>query len=89
MNTYYLAGSIILVLGLLLVRFVSRRRFNRRGPGGLQHYNSYDDSIVIRVFEWIVKMIAYIMIICSLALLVHGYRLGHPEYYIFKTALSY
>lgn len=85
MNTYYLAGGIILLLGILLVRFVNRRRFNRRGPGGLQHFSSYDSSVVIRIFELIVKIVAYIMIICSLALLVNGYKESHPDSYIFKN----
>lgn len=85
MNTYYLAGGIIFILGILLVRFVNRRRFNRRGPGGLQHFNSYDSSVVIRLFEWIVKIVAYIMIICSLALFLHGYKQGHKDSHIFKN----
>lgn len=65
MNTSYptssvqIIGIIILIIGLALHYFVNRRRFNRRGAGGLQHYSTYGKAVVTTAFEKVLKLIAW------------------------------
>jgi hypothetical protein len=59
-------GIIICGIGFLLCYFVGRRRFNRRGIGGLQQYNSYGTAIITTLFEKMVNFIGIILLLIGL-----------------------
>ncbi|WP_158624911.1 hypothetical protein [Gynurincola endophyticus] len=41
------------------------RQFNRRGLGGLQHFNNYFAGLIILFMEWVLKWAATVLIIWS------------------------
>jgi hypothetical protein len=64
--TVLIIAIILFVAGLLIRYIIGRRRFNRRGIGGLQHFKSYNTSLVIPVLERVLNMIAAIMILAGI-----------------------
>ncbi len=65
-------GIVISLIGFLLCYFVGRRRFNRRGIGGLQHYNSYETAIVTTLFEKLVKLLGIVLLIIGLLMTINN-----------------
>ncbi|MXN91115.1 hypothetical protein GR160_07715 [Flavobacterium sp. Sd200] len=63
------------LLGLaLLIRFwVNRRRFNRRGWGGMQHFTSYGKALFTTAIEKILMLIAGVMMVAAILLLLTGH----------------
>lgn len=57
------SGVILLLIGLALRFFVGRRRFNRRGVGGLQQYSTYGKALVTTTFESILQLMGLLMIL--------------------------
>jgi len=51
-----------LIVGLSLRLWVQRRRFYRRGVGGLQHYSSYSKALFTSFLEWMLIIISMLMI---------------------------
>lgn len=56
----------LLILGAVLRLFVGMRRFNRRGLGGLQHFNNYFIALITLFVEWVLKMIGTGLILWGL-----------------------
>lgn len=56
-------GIIPLVIGIGLVYWVNRRKFNRRNAMGTEGFSSYEASVFIRFMERIGKWIAYALIL--------------------------
>ncbi len=58
---FQLYGIVMLVAGIAIRYFIGRRRFNRRGVGGLQHFANYERAVFItlleRVFIWIANIL--------------------------------
>jgi len=75
-------GIILFTVGLLLRYIVGRNRFNRRGVGGLQHYNSYNRAVATTLFESILKMIGTVLLLAGLLLYA-------VEWYNKRTAEKY
>ena len=50
-------GSIIFLAGVALVWFVMRRRFNRRGPGGLQQYSDFESGCLTTILESVLMLL--------------------------------
>lgn len=42
-------------VGLTIRLFVGMRQFNRRGLGGLQHFNNYFIGLITLAIEWLLK----------------------------------
>lgn len=42
-------------VGLAIRLFVGMRQFNRRGLGGLQHFNNYFVGLITLAIEWVLK----------------------------------
>ena len=63
-------GVILLALGLILRVFVGKRRFNRRGYGGAQHYNSYFSAILTSTGEGLLMIISALAIVSGIILMV-------------------
>ena len=66
--TVLLLAIILFVAGLLIRYIIGRRRFNRRGVGGLQHFKSYNTSLIIPVMERVLNIIGALMILAGIAL---------------------
>lgn len=60
------AGVILFLFGLLFCYAVGKRRFNRTGIAGLQHYNSYGEALVTSTIERLVKIAGITAIIIGL-----------------------
>ncbi len=63
-------GIYLLIAGLVIRFVIGRRRFNRRGVGGLQHFNSYIVALLVMTIEWLFNLIALIAIVTGVFLLV-------------------
>ncbi|WP_433863855.1 molybdenum ABC transporter permease [Sphingobacterium thalpophilum] len=59
-------GIILLLGGIALNISINRRRFYRRGPGGLQHFESYGKAVGTTFLERIGKIIAFLLIVIGL-----------------------
>jgi len=56
---------LLFFIGLGLRLFVGMRQFNRRGIGGLQHFNNYFVGLITLSIEWLLKWL-------SIGLLLYG-----------------
>lgn len=69
MKTAFLTGMILIAIGLLVRYQIGRRRFNRRGIGGLQQFPTYGRFIITMVVEKIIYFIATLSLLAGLFLL--------------------
>ena len=53
-------------VGLAIRLFVGMRQFNRRGLGGLQHFNNYFVVVITLAIEWVLKWAALALLIWGL-----------------------
>lgn len=53
-------------VGLAIRLFVGMRQFNRRGLGGLQHFNNYFVGLITLAIEWVLKWAALALLIWGL-----------------------
>ena len=58
-------GLLLLLVGLAIRFIIGRRRFNRRGVGGLQHYNSYALALLVTLAEFIASAIGFFLIVAG------------------------
>jgi hypothetical protein len=66
-------GIILLFIGGLIRYKISKRRFNRRNPFGLQQYRSYDESLITRTGEGCVAAIGAVFILAGILLCLVGF----------------
>lgn len=60
-------GSIItLVLGIALVYWINRRKFNRRNMAGVEEFESFEQATFVRLAEAAGRIFGIILIIGSL-----------------------
>jgi hypothetical protein len=69
MKTHFITGMILTAVGLLIRFHISRRRFNRRGIGGLQQFPTYGRFIMTMVVEKVIYFIATLSLLAGLFLL--------------------
>lgn len=69
-------GISLLAGGLGLRVWVSRRRFYRRGPGGLQHYSRYRKAVLLSTFEGFIMLLSIPMMILGMLILIFWYVLA-------------
>jgi hypothetical protein len=55
--------STIFFVGMAIRVFIGMRQFNRRGLGGLQHFNNYFVWLITLLMERLLKWIALILIL--------------------------
>lgn len=72
MERVQLYGYTCLLIGLALRYIIGKRRFRRRGIGGLQHFSSYGRALITIFLEWVVKWVANILLLTGILLLVIG-----------------
>ncbi|MBS1666478.1 hypothetical protein [Chitinophaga defluvii] len=53
-------------VGLAIKLFVGMRQFNRRGLGGLQHFDNYFVGLITLFIEWILKWTAFALMLWGL-----------------------
>lgn len=63
-------GFIFLITGITLIYLIGRRKFNRRGVGGLQHFPAYWIALLTVFLEWLIKWLAIVLIGAGLFLLI-------------------
>ena len=69
-HSYTVPGGLLLVAAGLLIRYhIGRRRFNRRGIGGLQQFPTYGRFIFTVIVERIIHFIGTIALWAGLFLL--------------------
>ncbi|SDW52760.1 hypothetical protein SAMN05444410_103199 [Hydrobacter penzbergensis] len=56
----------IFFVGLAIRLFVGMRQFNRRGLGGLQHFNNYFVGLITLALEWVLKWAALALMLWGL-----------------------
>lgn len=56
-------GIVLLLAGIALNVSINRRRFYRRGPGGLQYFESYGKAIGTSFLERVGKLLAILLIL--------------------------
>ncbi|MFT3701215.1 MAG: hypothetical protein QM802_02540 [Agriterribacter sp.] len=59
MQTSIIPGILMIVIGTAILYWVGKRRFMRRGVGGLQHFSSYDRALIISLIECVAKILAW------------------------------
>ncbi|QQL49998.1 hypothetical protein [Mucilaginibacter ginkgonis] len=68
----------VLILAGVAIRYqVAKRRFNRRGWGGVAYFKSYSASLLIRAVEKAVSVFALLCIIAALLLMASGFINKH------------
>lgn len=63
-------GISLLVSGLVIRYIINRRRFNRKGEGGLQHFKSYERATVITFIKKIIMLLSMIMLLVGVVFLI-------------------
>jgi prolipoprotein diacylglyceryltransferase len=56
-------GIVLIVAGVICRYVVGRNRFNRRGSGGLQQYDSYNKALATSFFERLLKLAGTVLIV--------------------------
>ena len=59
-------GIILIIIGIGIIYWISRRKFNRRNEAGIEGFSSFEKSVLIRFIERVGKWIAYALIIVGL-----------------------
>lgn len=59
-------GITFLIFGIMLIYWINRRKFNRRGIAGVEEFRSYENAVLIKLIERIGKWIAYIFLFLSI-----------------------
>lgn len=74
---YATKGWLLLAAGIIIRYIIARRRFNRRGIGGLQHYRSFEGAVGTTILEWVFRWAGILMIIVGILYLLAG--LNHND----------
>lgn len=81
---FYIFGAVMLIGGIAINIWVNRRRFSRRGPGGLQHFSTYSKSVFTTLGERIAKILALVMIVLGIGALLYGHKLQTDRRYNYE-----
>ena len=76
-SSVQMTGVMLLFTGLLIRLIIGKRRFDRRGTGGLQHFRSYWAALILTFIEWLVSLVSMLMILSGLLLLLVEW-FNHP-----------
>ena len=66
--TVIILAIVLLAVGILIRYIIGKRRFNRRGVGGLQHFKSYGMGLATIFIERVLNIVACLMIIAAIVL---------------------
>jgi len=62
------AAIVSIIVGMVMIYFVNRRKFNRRTFTGIEAFSSYEASVATRFTEYVVKLIAIGLILFGIFL---------------------
>lgn len=65
-------GWLLIGGGIIIRYFIARRKFNRRGVGGLQHFRSFERGVLTTFFEWLLRWGAVAMMVYGILCLLAG-----------------
>jgi hypothetical protein len=69
-HDYTIPCGLLLIGICLFIRYhIGRRRFNRRGIGGLQQFSNYRRAVAISFLEWLILFIGNLCGLAGLLLL--------------------
>lgn len=63
-------GWLLLIIGIAIRYIIGKRRFERRGIGGLQQFKSYPIALITLFIEMLFRLIANAFIACGAFLLI-------------------
>ncbi|MCE7044440.1 hypothetical protein [Dyadobacter sp. CY312] len=69
-STVQVVGFVLLLTGLFVRLLIGKRRFDRRGVGGMQHFRSYWTALILTFIEWVAGIVSLMMILSGLLLLL-------------------
>ena len=58
--------SLLFLIGLSIRLIIGMRQFNRRGMGGLQHFDNYFVGLITLSVEWTLKWVALVLMLWGL-----------------------
>lgn len=58
--------------GIAVRYIIARRRFNRRGIGGVQHYRSFERGVATTFMEWALRWVAILVMLYGFFTLLAG-----------------
>lgn len=64
--TVIFIAIILLILSIVLRYFINRKRFNRRGSGGLQQFENYRKATITTLLEKILMKLSIVIIFISI-----------------------
>lgn len=67
-------GYLFLFMGIVIHYCIGKRRFNRRGIGGLPQFSSYGKAVIVLFMEWLFKWIGYALTGLGLFLIINLYE---------------
>ncbi|WP_127846977.1 hypothetical protein [Caulobacter sp. FWC26] len=68
----WIAGLVLLAIGIAGILWIERRRFYRRNPAGLQVYRSFGASLTTGTFETVALLIFRLVALAGLSGLALG-----------------
>lgn len=77
MASVQLYGFIVLAVGAAIRYWIGRRRFYRRGVGGLQQFSTYNKALANTFFERVMGLMALLLIVFGMFLFVVGWYNNH------------
>lgn len=79
MNWYYVIAAVVVIIGIVINTTINRRRFYRRGPGGMQHFNSYGKAVLTTWVERLGKLLVLVLVLIAIGIAGMGYRKQQAE----------
>jgi hypothetical protein len=70
MTSVTIVGILMLLSGFALRLIISKNRFDRRGPAGLQHFESYWKALFASIAQWLFGIVAFALIVGGAVLLL-------------------
>lgn len=70
LTTMSIYGLVLLAAGIALRMAIGKRRFDRRGFAGLQHYSSYWTGLLTTVLESLAAIVSALMILGGAVLII-------------------
>lgn len=56
-------GIILIIVGIGLIYWISRRKFYRRNGMGAEGFSSFEASVFTRLIEWVGRLLAFTLIV--------------------------
>lgn len=72
-----IVGIVFLALGVAIILWTNQRAFNRRNVAGVQEFNSYGHSLLIRTLERFGRIAAWLFILAGVGSLLVRFTTGH------------